>query len=161
MSEITTRVTAGHLSTPATRTSATVVTHRQLPTTRSRIARIAIFAARLVLAAVFVQAAFAKLTLNDQAVAGFSQLGGIPMLIFVGLLEVAGAIGLVVPVLSGFASIGTSALLLIITLVSASLLGAAATVLPAGCLVLSLAIVYLQRHQTVRLARWLRRAVTK
>ena len=126
---------------------------------RPAVVRIAILAARLVLAAVFINAAVGKLTLSDQAVAGFAQLGGVPMLIFVGMLEVAGAVGLLVPVLSGFASIGTSALLLIITVVTAAMFGAALMVMPAGCLILSLVIAYLQRQETVRLAEWLRRVV--
>lgn len=139
------------------------VTSRQVITgsARPRAARIAVFAARILLAAVFVNAAAAKLTLNDQAVAGFAQLGGVPMLIFVGLLETAGAVGLVVPILSGVASIGTSALLAIITVVSAVLYGPSLALMPAGCLVLSIAIAYLQRHQTVRLVRWLRRTVNR
>jgi uncharacterized membrane protein YphA (DoxX/SURF4 family) len=126
---------------------------------RPRAARIAVFVARLLLAGVFVNAASAKLTLNPQAVAGFAQLGGVPMLIFVGLLEVAGAVGLVVPILSGFASIGTSALLAIITAVVAGTAGPTFAAMPAVCLALSVVIAYLQRHQTVRLAGWLGRSV--
>ncbi|WP_195908946.1 DoxX family protein [Microlunatus sp. Gsoil 973] len=128
--------------------------------TRPRAARIAVFVARLLLAGVFVNAASAKLTLNPQAVTGFTQLGGVPMLIFVGLLEVAGAVGLVVPILSGFASIGTTALLAIITVVITTTAGPTWAAMPAACLALSVVIAYLQRHQTVRLARWLRRTVT-
>lgn len=145
----------------STLTQQEVAGSTQTRVSRGRAARIAVFAARAVLAAVFVNAAAAKLTLNPQAVAGFAHLGGVPMLIFVGLLEVSGAIGLIVPILSGFASIGTSALLAIITVVTSTLFGPAMGVMPAACLVLSVAIAYLQRHQTVRFAGWLGRTVTR
>lgn len=124
--------------------------------TRPRAARIAILVARLALAATFINAAVSKLTFNQQAVAGFSQLGGVPMLIAVGVIEIAGAVGLVVPVLSGFAAIGTTALLTIFTIVLGATSGPATAVLPFGCLVLSAAIAFWQRHQTVRLAGLLR-----
>ncbi|HEY9289899.1 MAG TPA: DoxX family protein [Microlunatus sp.] len=124
---------------------------------RGRIGIAVVFLARLVLAYVFVQSAAAKLTLNDQAVAGFAQLGGVPMLIFVGLLETAGAIGLMVPILSGVAAIGLSALLIIISVVTITLYGVSMAGLPLSCLALALVLVYLRRRQTVRLARFVRR----
>lgn len=124
---------------------------------RGRIGIAVVFLARLVLAYVFVQSAAAKLTLNDQAVAGFAQLGGVPMLIFVGLLETAGAIGLMVPILSGVAAIGLSALLIIISVVTITLYGVSMAGLPLSCLALALVLVYLRRRQTVRLARFVGR----
>ena len=126
---------------------------------RARVGMVAVFLARLALAGVFAQAAYGKLTLTDQAVAGFGQLGGVPMLIFVGLLETAGAIGLMIPILSGVAAIGLSTLLVIISIVTFTLYGASMAVLPLSCLVLALVLVYLRRHQTVRLARFVRRVV--
>ncbi|SDS50786.1 DoxX family protein [Microlunatus soli] len=128
--------------------------------TKQRVATVVVFVLRLALALIFLQAAFSKLTLNEQARAGFATLGGDPMLIFVGLLELAGAIGLMVPILSGFASIGLSALLVIITVVTAVMMPAMLA-MPVGCLVLALALVYLRRRQTVRLARFVRRVATR
>ena len=118
---------------------------------------IGVFILRLALAGTFANAGIMKLTLNEQTVAGFSELGGVPMAIFVGLLEVAGAIGLMVPILSGFASIGLTALLVIITAITAAEFGASIMlVVPVACLVVAAALVALRWKQTVRLARFLR-----
>lgn len=117
------------------------------------------FVLRLALAGVFIFSGSFKLSMNEMSVAGFADLGGVPMLILVGLLEVAGGVGLLVPILSGFAAIGLSALLVIITVVSAVTMGAESVALPACCLVVASVLVYLRRRQTVRMARFVRRIV--
>ena len=60
------------------------------------------------------------------------------MMIAVGLLEVAGAIGLMIPILSGVAAIGLSALLTIITVVTLALMGPTMLAMPVACLAVAL-----------------------
>ncbi|MYW66412.1 DoxX family protein [Streptomyces sp. SID8379] len=80
---------------------------------RSRRARIALRTTAIVLAAFFGIASGApKLFAAPAAVEAFDSIGwGAPGMYAIGLLELAGAIGLLVPVLSGLAPIGLSALM--------------------------------------------------
>ena len=145
--------TAATTTQPNTQDQPAVRDHRA----RRIVGTAGVFILRLALAATFANAGIMKLSLNEQTVAGFSDLGGVPMAIFVGLLEVAGAIGLMVPILSGFAAIGLTALLVIITAVTAAEFGASVLlVVPVACLVVAAVLVPLRWKQTVRLARFLR-----
>jgi uncharacterized membrane protein YphA (DoxX/SURF4 family) len=113
--------------------------------------RILSWALRILLAAFFLNAARPKLAADDMMIAAFAERGGSPMMYFVGSLEVAGAIGLLIPILSGFAAIGLAALLAIFAIVEISTTGPATAMMSTGTLILTLGVVYLQRKQAVRL----------
>ncbi|MET9497537.1 DoxX family protein [Streptomyces sp. NPDC006552] len=80
---------------------------------RSRRARIALRTTAILLAAFFgLASALPKLFAASAAVEAFDSLGwGAPGMYAIGALELAWAIGLLVPVLSGLAPIGLSALM--------------------------------------------------
>jgi hypothetical protein len=80
---------------------------------RSRAARVALRTVSVVLALFFAFAsALPKLIAHSSAVESFDTIGwGAPGMYAIGLLELAGAVGLLVPVLSGVAPIGLSALM--------------------------------------------------
>ncbi|MBO1335395.1 DoxX family protein [Streptomyces sp. VRA16 Mangrove soil] len=80
---------------------------------RSRRARIALNTTAIVLAAFFaVASALPKLFAVSAAVDSFDTIGwGAPGMYTIGALELAGAVGLLVPVLSGFAPVALSGLM--------------------------------------------------
>jgi uncharacterized membrane protein YphA (DoxX/SURF4 family) len=85
--------------------------------------RILSWTLRILLAAFFLNAARPKLAADEMMIAAFAERGGNPMMYVVGSLEVAGAIGLLIPILSGFAAIGLAALLTIFAIVEISTTG--------------------------------------
>lgn len=129
-------------------------------TRAGRAARIVGWILRILLAATFVNAAVPKFAADPMVAAGFTDLGGNPMMYAVAVLEVAGAIGLLIPILSGLASIGLTALLAIITVVTVLTVGPAMLAMPVGCLIVASVLVYLQRGQTVRVAHVARQIVS-
>lgn len=80
---------------------------------RSRAARITLHAVTVVLALFYgVASGLPKLIAHPTAVEAFNGIGwGRPGMYAIGLVEVAGAVGLLVPVLSGLAAIGLSVLM--------------------------------------------------
>lgn len=80
---------------------------------RSRAARIALHTVTVVLALFYgLASGLPKLIAHPTAVEAFNGIGwGRPGMYAIGLLEVAGAVGLVVPVLSGLAALGLSLLM--------------------------------------------------
>ncbi|MHC5262336.1 DoxX family protein [Streptomyces sp. UC4497] len=80
---------------------------------RSRAARITLHAVTVVLALFYgVASGLPKLIAHPTAVEAFNGIGwGRPGMYAIGLVEVAGAVGLLVPVLSGLAAIGLSMLM--------------------------------------------------
>jgi putative oxidoreductase len=90
-------------------------THPVTPVRRSgraRAARIGLWTIRIVLAAQFAAGGVLKLSADPQMVAMFEVLGdGQGLRLLVGLCEVAGAVGLLVPRLAQLAAIGLVALM--------------------------------------------------
>ncbi|WP_425835174.1 DoxX family protein [Streptomyces fractus] len=80
---------------------------------RSRAARISLHTVTIVLALFYgIASGLPKLIAHPTAVEAFNGIGwGRPGMYAIGLLEVAGAVGLLVPVLSGLAAIGLSLLM--------------------------------------------------
>jgi uncharacterized membrane protein YphA (DoxX/SURF4 family) len=113
---------------------------------------IALWVLQVVAAGVFVMAAVPKLTADPQAVAGFTALGlGIAGMYIIGVLEVAGAIGLLIPRLAGLA--GSALIALMVGAVISTLLvfGASMVALPAAVLVLVAIIAWGRRGRTAQL----------
>jgi uncharacterized membrane protein YphA (DoxX/SURF4 family) len=82
--------------------------HHTAPTTGTwprRAANVALWALQIITAGVFVMAAVPKLTADPMAVAGFTAMGfGVAGMYIIGALEVAGAVGLLIPRLTGLAA---------------------------------------------------------
>ena len=141
--------------------TATTTTARSTTATTARPGRtasIALWVLQVLLAAVFVFAAVPKLTGDPMALAGFELMGlGAAGMYVVGALEVAGAIGLLVPRLRGLAS--SCQILLMIGAVVSTLIfmPAAMVVLPAVVLVLVGVVAYGRRHETAALFASIRR----
>lgn len=96
-------------TSPTTAPSATSPVRRPR---RSRAAAAAVWAVRLLLAAQFVVGGVLKLTGDPQMVAMFEQIGaGQALRLLVGVCEVAGAVGLLVPRLVRPAAVGLVGLL--------------------------------------------------
>lgn len=113
---------------------------------------IALWVLQVVAAGVFVLAAVPKLTADPQAVAGFTAMGlGIAGMYIIGALEIAGAIGLLIPRLSGLA--GSALIALMVGAVISTLLvfGPGMVALPAAVLVLVAIIAWGRRGRTVQL----------
>ena len=84
-----------------TTTTATTATTR----TTSRAAGVGLWTLQVLLAAVYAFSAYGKLTAEAQNVAGFEAMGlGAPGMYIIGLLELAGAIAMFVPALTGLAA---------------------------------------------------------
>ena len=82
-------------------------TEASRPAPRGRAANIALWGAQIVLAALFAFSGISKLLPSLEVVAGFAQIGlGQWFRYFTGAVEVAGAIGLLIPRLSVLAALG-------------------------------------------------------
>jgi uncharacterized membrane protein YphA (DoxX/SURF4 family) len=106
------------------------------------------------LAVVYLMSAVPKFLADPVAVAGFGALGVDPTgMLLIGVLEVAGAVGLLVPRLAGLAAAGLVALMVGAVAFTVVGVGAAAALLPAVLGVLAAVVVRLRRHRTVALLR--------
>jgi uncharacterized membrane protein YphA (DoxX/SURF4 family) len=66
----------------------------------------------VLLAAAFLLAAYTKLAATPEAVAGFEDIGlGLWLMYAIGVIELVGAVALLIPVLSGPAALGLAVLL--------------------------------------------------
>src|SRR5687767_11966528 len=104
--------------------------------TTSRRSDIALWVLQVLLAAFYAMGALPKIlgdpaTLQSFALIGFGPTGTL----VIGVLEVAGAIGLLVPRLCGLAALAFAGLMTGAVLLSAIGIGVAAALLPAGLLV--------------------------
>src|SRR5688572_7255339 len=75
------------------------------PRTASRAAHAGLWTLQVLLAAVYAFSAYGKLSENAQNVAGFEAMGlGMPGMYIIGALELAGAIAMFIPILTGLAA---------------------------------------------------------
>lgn len=145
MSEITT----------ATNTTTTDATTES--TARSRGA-VALTVARVVLALFFAFSAFAKLIAHETAIESFDRMGwSHGAMYLIGALEMAGAIALLVPLLSGVAAMAFAGLLAYASIVQLTLLDPVNAIMPALLIGLVVLIAREQRDRTARLVALIRR----
>jgi putative oxidoreductase len=113
------------------------------PTRSRRVRTVAIWVARIGLGAQFVMGGAAKLAGDAQMVAMFDDIGaGQWFRLVVGVLEIAGGIGLLVPRLSRLAAAGLVALMIGAAITNVGVLGTAPTLpLVFGALAGALALV--------------------
>ena len=126
--------------------------------TSVRIAAVGLWTLQVILAAVYALAAFGKLTADAQNVALFEAIGlGTTGMYVVGALELAGAIAMFVPRLTGLAATCFVALM-IGAVISTLAIGAGAMVaIPATVGVLAAVVAWGRRAGTRRLIAQLRR----
>lgn len=113
---------------------------------------IALTGARFLLALFFAFSAFAKLIAHESAVESFARMGwGNGAMYVIGGLEMAGAIALLVPLLSGVAAIALAALSAGASIVQLTLLDPPNAVMPALLVVVFVLIARNRHDRTERL----------
>ncbi|HWD79358.1 MAG TPA: DoxX family protein [Kribbella sp.] len=114
---------------------------------------VTLWVVQAVLAVGFVMAALPKLTGDPAMVELFDAVGAGQWLRYVvGVLEIAGAIGLLVPRLCGLAALGLSLLLIGASLTNIVALGASPAI-PIGYLLLAAVVVWFRRASIRALVR--------
>ncbi|WP_329000284.1 DoxX family protein [Kribbella sp. NBC_00709] len=120
---------------------------------RVRPGIVALWVVQVLLAASFVMAALPKLTGDPAMVDMFNSVGAGQWLRYVtGTLELAGAIGLLLPRLCGPAAAGLTGLMVGATLTNVILLGASPAI-PVAYLLVAAVIVWFRRASIRELAR--------
>jgi uncharacterized membrane protein YphA (DoxX/SURF4 family) len=127
------------------------------PTT-VRIANVGLWTLQVLLAAVYAFSAFGKLTAEAQNVAGFEAMGlGATGMYIIGALELAGAIAMFVPRLTGLAATCFVALMTGAVIITLAIGGGALAAIPATVGVLAAVVAWGRRDSTRRLVAQLRR----
>jgi len=124
-------------------------------TRRVRPGAVVLWVTQVVLAAMFVMASLPKLTGDPVMVELFDAVGAGQWLRYVvGVLELAGAIGLLVPRLCGLAALGLTMLLVGATLTNIVALGASPAI-PLGYLLVAAVIAWFRRESILAAIRGL------
>ena len=122
------------------------------PATLSRPKNIALWTLQVLTSALLAFGAFSKLSDDPLAIAGFEQIGaGQWLRYFVGVAEAAAAVGLLVPILSGLASLGLVALLTGATVITAAQNPISYIAMPAATLAVVAVLAWARRDTTRRL----------
>jgi putative oxidoreductase len=127
-----------------------------------RPVNVALWVAQVLLAVVFLGASYPKVTLDPVTLEGFAAMGfNAAGTLIIGCLEIAGAIGLLLPRLSGAAALGLVALMIGAVIVTVLTMGVALVLLPAVLLVVAALVARGRWYRTVELAHWLRSLATR
>ncbi|MGY5029555.1 DoxX family protein [Streptomyces sp. 900116325] len=119
---------------------------------------VALTAARVVLALFFAFSAFAKLIAHESAIESFGRMGwGHGAMYLIGALEMAGAVALLVPLLSGVAAMAFVGLLAGASVVQLTLLDPVNAIMPALLIVLVVLIARDRQDSTAQLIALVRR----
>jgi uncharacterized membrane protein YphA (DoxX/SURF4 family) len=126
--------------------------------TNARIANAGLWTLQVLLAAVYAFSAFGKLTAEAQNVAGFEAMGlGAMGMYVIGALELAGAIAMFVPRLSGLAALCFVVLMIGAVLITWAIGGGALVAIPATVGVVAAVVAWGRRDSTRRLVAQVRR----
>lgn len=113
----------------------------------------ALWTLQVLLAAVYAFSAFGKLSAEAQNVAGFEAMGlGMPGMYVIGALELAGAIAMFVPRLTGLAALCFVALMIGAVTITLAIGGEILVAMPATVGVLAAIVAYGRRDSTKALA---------
>jgi uncharacterized membrane protein YphA (DoxX/SURF4 family) len=127
------------------------------PTT-SRLTNAGLWVLQVLLAAVYAFSAFGKLTANAQNVEGFEAMGlGTTGMYIIGALELAGAIAMFVPILTGLAALCFVALMIGAVVITWAIGGGALVAIPATVGVVAAVVAWGRRDSTRRLIARVRR----
>ncbi|WP_159943490.1 MULTISPECIES: DoxX family protein [unclassified Nocardiopsis] len=131
------------------RTTATAKTN-----TPSSAANAGLWVLQVLLAGAFLLAACTKLAATPQAIAGFEQIGlGLWLMYAIGLIELLGALALLVPALSGPAALGLSSLLVGAALTQLLVAEPVTALVPLAYLVPMALLAWARRERTAHLTR--------
>jgi uncharacterized membrane protein YphA (DoxX/SURF4 family) len=118
----------------------------------SRAASAGLWTLQVLLAAVYAFSAFGKLTGDAQNVAGFEAMGlGTTGMYIIGALELAGAIAMFVPILTGLAALCFVALMIGAVVITWAIGGGALVAIPATVGVVAAVVAWGRRDSTRRL----------
>ena len=124
----------------------------------SRRTNVTLWVLQVLLAAVYAFSAFGKLTADAQNVEGFEAMGlGTTGMYIIGELELAGAIAMFVPILTGLAAACFVALMIGAVIITWAIGGGALVVIPATVGVVAAVVAWGRRDSTRRLVARLRR----
>jgi uncharacterized membrane protein YphA (DoxX/SURF4 family) len=127
------------------------------PVTTSRAANVGLWTLQVLLAAVYAFSAFGKLTADAQNIAGFEAMGlGVTGMYVIGALELAGAIAMFVPRLTGLAALCFVALMIGAVTITWVVIGGMLVAIPATVGVLAAVLAWGRRDSTRRLIAQLR-----
>jgi uncharacterized membrane protein YphA (DoxX/SURF4 family) len=127
------------------------------PTT-ARVANVALWAVQVLLAATYAFAAAGKLTSDPAVMAGFAAMGiGAVAVYIIGALELAGAIAMFIPRLTGLAAACFVALMVGAVIATLAAGGGAIVAFPATVGVVAAVVAWGRRDSTRRLVAQLRR----
>ncbi|GAA2785939.1 DoxX family protein [Saccharopolyspora taberi] len=125
------------------------------PAAASGAWNVVLWVLQVLIAALFLFGAYGKLTSDPLTVAGFEAMGAGQWLRYVaGVAELAGGVGLLIPVLSGLASAGLVLLLVFATVISFAQAPVMA-VFPAVTLLVVAVVAWGRRDRTAQLLRLL------
>lgn len=117
--------------------------------TTGRAGNAALWTLQVLLAAVYAFSAYGKLTAEAQNVAGFAAMGlGNTGMYIIGALELAGAIAMFVPVLTGLAALCFVALMIGAVIMTAAVGGGVLVLIPATVGVLAAVVAWSRRDST-------------
>jgi uncharacterized membrane protein YphA (DoxX/SURF4 family) len=123
----------------------------------SRAASAVLWVLQVFLAAVYAFSAFGKLTADAQNVAGFEAMGlGVTGMYVIGALELAGAVAMFVPRLTGLAALCFVALMIGAVAMTWAVGGGVLVAIPASVGVLAVVVAWGRRDSTRRLMAQLR-----
>jgi uncharacterized membrane protein YphA (DoxX/SURF4 family) len=126
--------------------------------TRSRAANVGLWTLQVLLAAVYALSAFGKLSAEAQNVAGFQAMGlGNTGMYIIGSLELAGAIAMFIPRLTGLAALCFVALMTGAVIMTLAIGGGALAAIPATVGVVAAVVAWGRRDSTRRLVASVRR----
>jgi uncharacterized membrane protein YphA (DoxX/SURF4 family) len=109
-----------------------------------------LWVAQVLIAVAFLAATYPKVTLDPMAVEGFATMGfSAAGTLIIGCLEVAGAIGLLVPRLTGLAALGVVALMIGATVATTLTMGVLPALMPAVLGVIGALVARGRWYQTV------------
>ena len=124
----------------------------------ARVANVGLWTLQVLLAAVYAFSAAGKLTAEAQNVAGFEAMGlGTTGMYVIGALELAGAIAMFVPRLTGLAATCFVALMVGATIATLAIGGGAMVAIPATVGVIAAVVAWGRRDSTRRLIAHVRR----
>lgn len=133
----------------------TTTTIISAPTTTRRPGRalnVTLWVLQVLLAAMFLNSAFLKLSADPMQVEGFTAMGlGAIGMYGVGTAELLGALGLLIPRVRGLAATCLVVLMIGAVTLTAIFVGGALTAVPATVLVFVAVVAYLRRHETAAL----------
>jgi putative oxidoreductase len=143
-------------------TTSTSTTAAGSATRPGRAVNLALWVVQVLLAVVFLGASYPKVTFDPVTLEGFAAMGfNAAGTVIIGCLEIAGAIGLLVPRLSGAAALGLVALMIGATTATVLTVGGSAALLPVVLLVLAALVAWGRWYRTVELTRWVRGLATR